>query len=149
MLNGLAYLLYAILSGHARRDLAPTRGEFEHIGASISEHIRFRFPKGEEARHYNVLQKLAYLAVIFGLLPLAILSGLTMSPGLDAAFPFLLDLFGGRQSARTVHFLCASGIVLFVLVHVFMVFVSGLWNNLRSMITGHYAIETGEGDHAG
>lgn len=147
VLNGLAYLAYSFWSGHVRRDLAPTRSDLEHIGTSISEHIRFRFPKGEEARHYNVLQKLAYLAVIFGLLPLVILSGLTMSPGLDAAFPFLLDLFGGRQSARTVHFLCATGIVLFVLVHVFMVVVSGLWNNLRSMITGRYAIETGEGSH--
>lgn len=147
VLNGLAYLAYSFWSGHVRRDLAPTRSDLEHIGTSISEHIRFRFPKGEEARHYNVLQKLAYLAVIFGLLPLVILSGLTMSPGLDAAFPFLLDLFGGRQSARTVHFLCATGIVLFVLVHVFMVVVSGLWNNLRSMITGRYAIEMGEGSH--
>jgi len=148
-LNGLAYLLYTLLSGHARRDLAPTRGELEHIGTSISEHISLHFPKGEEAKHYNVLQKLAYLAVIFGLLPLAILSGLTMSPALDATFPFLLDLFGGRQSARTVHFLCATGIVLFVFVHVFMVLVSGLWNNLRSMITGRYAVETQEGGHAG
>lgn len=147
VLNGLAYLIYTIASGHARRDLAPTRGELEHIGTSISEHIRFHFPKGEEAKRYNVLQKLAYLAVIFGLLPLAIFSGLTMSPALDAVFPFLLDLFGGRQSARTVHFLCASGIVLFVLVHVFMVLVSGVWNNLRSMITGRYAIETSEGGH--
>jgi thiosulfate reductase cytochrome b subunit len=147
VLNGLAYLIYTIASGHARRDLAPTRGELEHIGTSISEHVRFHFPKGEEAKRYNVLQKLAYLAVIFGLLPLAILSGLTMSPALDAVFPFLLDLFGGRQSARTVHFLCASGIVLFVLVHVFMVLVSGVWNNLRSMITGRYAIETSEGGH--
>jgi thiosulfate reductase cytochrome b subunit len=147
VLNGLAYLAYSLWSGHARRDLAPTRSELEHIGTSVSEHIRFRFPKGEEAKHYNVLQKLAYLAVIFGLLPLVVLSGLTMSPALDAAFPFLLDIFGGRQSARTVHFLCAIGIVLFVLVHVFMVFASGLWNNLRSMITGRYAIETAEGSH--
>ncbi len=146
VLNGLAYLAYGFWSGHVRRDLAPTRGELEHIGTSLSEHIRFRFPKGEEARRYNVLQKLAYLAVIFGLLPLVILSGLTMSPALDAAFPFLLDLFGGRQSARTVHFLCATGIVLFVLVHVLMVLVSGVWNNLRSMITGRYEIET-EGGH--
>jgi thiosulfate reductase cytochrome b subunit len=76
------------------------------------------------------------------------LSGLTMSPALDAVFPFLLDLFGGRQSARTAHFLCATGIVLFVLVHVFMVLVSGLWNNLRSMITGRYAIETADDGHA-
>ena len=80
------------------------------------EHIRLRFPKGEEAKHYNVLQKLAYLAVIFVLLPLVVLTGLTMSPGLDAAFPFLVEVFGGRQSARTIHFLCATGIVLFVIV---------------------------------
>ena len=103
-----------------------------------------RFPKGEEAKRYNVLQKLAYLAVIFVLLPLVVLTGLTMSPGLDAAFPFLVEVFGGRQSARTIHFLCATGIVLFVIVHVGMVLVSGVWNNMRSMITGRYRIEPAE-----
>ena len=115
VLNGLAYLVYAVVSGHVRRDLAPTRGAAARTSAqSICEHIRFRFPKGEEAKRYNVLQKLAYLAVIFGLLPLIVLTGLTMSPAMDAAFPFLLDVFGGRQSARTIHFLCATGIALFV-----------------------------------
>jgi thiosulfate reductase cytochrome b subunit len=148
VLNGLAYLVYAIVSGHVRRDLSPSGGELRHIGHSAWEHIRFRFPRGEEAKHYNVLQKLAYLAVIFGLLPLVILTGLTMSPALDAAFPVLLDIFGGRQSARTIHFLCATGIVLFVLVHVFMVLVSGVWNNLRSMITGRYVISAAEDHHA-
>jgi thiosulfate reductase cytochrome b subunit len=148
VLNGLAYLIYALLSGHVARDLAPSGGDLRHIGRSVWEHIRFRFPKGEEAKRYNVLQKLAYLAVIFGLLPLVILTGLTMSPALDSVFPVLLDIFGGRQSARTIHFLCAFAIVLFVLVHVFMVLVSGLWNNLRSMITGRYVIETGEDHHA-
>jgi thiosulfate reductase cytochrome b subunit len=148
VLNLLAYLVYAILSGHVRRDLAPSSGELRGIGHSLWEHIRFHFPKGEEAKRYNVLQKLAYLAVIFGLLPLMILTGLTMSPALDAAFPVLLDVFGGRQSARTIHFLCAFGIVLFVLVHVFMVLVSGVWNNLRSMITGRYAIPAAEDPHA-
>jgi len=147
VLNGMAYLAYALLSGHVRRDLAPTGNDLRHIGRSVWEHIRLRFPKGEEARRYNVLQKLAYLAVIFGLLPLVILTGLTMSPALDAAFPVLLDIFGGRQSARTIHFLCATGIVLFVFVHVFMVLVSGVWNNLRSMITGRYAIAA-EDHHA-
>ena len=68
-------------------------------------------------------------------------SGLAMSPGMDAAFPFLLDMFGGRQSARTVHFIAASFIVIFVAVHLVMVLISGVWNNLRSMITGRYAIE--------
>jgi thiosulfate reductase cytochrome b subunit len=148
VLNGLAYLVYALLSRHVARDLAPSGGDLRHIGRSVWEHIRFRFPKGEAAKRYNVLQKLAYLAVIFGLLPLVILTGLTMSPALDSVFPVLLDIFGGRQSARTIHFLCAFAIVLFVFVHVFMVLVSGLWNNLRSMITGRYVIASAEDHHA-
>ena len=88
------------------------------------------------------LQKLAYLAVIFVLLPLMVLTGLTMSPGVDAAWPWLLDVFGGRQSARTIHFITASLLVAFTLVHLVMVLVSGVWNNLRSMITGRYAIQS-------
>ncbi len=103
--------------------------------------MRFRFPKGDEARRYNVLQKLAYLAVIVVIFPVLILAGLTMSPGLDTAFPWLLDLFGGRQSARTIHFLCAVALVLFTIVHLFEVLVSGVVNNMRSMITGRYDIE--------
>jgi thiosulfate reductase cytochrome b subunit len=94
-----------------------------------------------------VLQKLAYLAVIFGLLPLIVLTGLTMSPAMNAAFPFMLDVFGGRQSARTIHFLCATGITLFVVVHLVMVVATGTWNNIRSMITGRYVIETEEASH--
>ena len=78
------------------------------------------------------------------LLPLMLLTGLAMSPGMDAAFPVLLDIFGGRQSARTIHFISASLIVIFVAVHIFMVLVSGLWNNLRSMITGRYVIDEAE-----
>ncbi|KAB2939498.1 MAG: cytochrome b/b6 domain-containing protein [Hyphomicrobium sp.] len=147
VLNGLAYLIYAAWSGHVRRDLAPTRSQLRHIGQSVWEHIRFRFPKGEEAKSYNVLQKLAYLAVIFGLLPLVVLTGLTMSPAMDAAFPFLLDMFGGRQSARTIHFLCAAGITAFVVVHLVMVVATGTWNNIRSMITGRYVIEPEEAPH--
>ena len=73
-----------------------------------------------------------------------LVSGLAMSPGMDAAFPFLLDMFGGRQSARTVHFISASFIVIFVVVHLVMVLISGVWNNLRSMITGRYVIEPSE-----
>jgi thiosulfate reductase cytochrome b subunit len=142
--NGLAYLAYSFLSGHVHRDLSPTRDELKHIGHSISEHARLLFPKGEEAKRYNVLQKLAYLAVIFGLLPLVFLTGLTMSPAMDAAYPFLLDIFGGRQSARTIHFLCAFGLTAFFIVHIVMVFLSGAFNNIRSMITGRYAIEPEE-----
>jgi len=87
-----------------------------------------------------VLQKLAYLALIFLAVPCMVLAGMTLSPGLDAAFPWLLDLFGGRQTARTIHFIVATLLVLFVVVHVAMVLVSGAANNLRSMITGRYAI---------
>jgi len=79
------------------------------------------------------------------LLPLMLLTGLAMSPGMDAAFPVLLDMFGGRQSARTIHFVSATAIVLFFVVHLVMVLISGVWNNLRSMITGRYVIEPAEG----
>ena len=144
LFNGLAYLLWSLGSGHLRRDLTPSGRELKHIGASIREHARLRFPKGEEAKRYNVLQKLAYLSVAIILLPLMLLTGLAMSPGMDAAFPFLIDIFGGRQSARTIHFIAATGIVLFFIIHIVMVLVSGVWNNLRSMITGRYAIEPAE-----
>ena len=113
----------------------------------IADHARLRFAKGEAAKHYNALQKLTYFLVIFGLGPLVVLTGLTMSPTMDAAFPFLPWLFGGRQSARTIHFLCAFSFLGFFIIHIVMVVLSGTWNNVRSMITGRYAIEpeTGHG----
>ena len=138
--NGLVYVVHTLASGHWRQ-LVPTGWQLRHIGGSLREHLLLRFPKGEEARSYNVLQKISYFAVIFVVLPLLVLAGLTMSPGLNARFPFLLELFGGRQSARTVHFVAALIIVLFVIVHVVMVLVSGVWNNMRSMLTGRYRIE--------
>ncbi len=144
LFNGLAYLLWSLGSGHLRRDLAPSGRELKHIGASIWDHIRLRFPKGDEAKRYNVLQKLSYLIVALMLLPLMLLTGLAMSPGMDAAFPVLLDIFGGRQSARTIHFISASLIVAFVVVHIVMVLITGVWNNLRSMITGRYVIAAAE-----
>jgi thiosulfate reductase cytochrome b subunit len=144
LINGLIYLVWSFASGHMRRDLLPSGKELSHIGSSIAEHARFRFPKGEEAKRYNVLQKLSYLIVALILLPLMLLTGLAMSPGMDAAFPVLLDIFGGRQSARTIHFISAILIVIFVAVHIFMVLASGVWNNLRSMITGRYVIDPAE-----
>ncbi|MFN3521575.1 MAG: cytochrome b/b6 domain-containing protein [Phenylobacterium sp.] len=146
VLNGLAYLSAAILSGHLSNDLWPRRGELSprHLAHEVVQHARLRFPKGEAARRYNVLQKGAYLAVILVLLPLMLATGLSMSPGMNAALPWLTEVFGGRQSARTLHFLTASAIVAFVLVHLLMVVASGTWNNIRSMITGRYAIEVEE-----
>lgn len=149
VLNGAAYLAYSLASGHLRRDLVPTRRQLapRHLWHEIVAHARLRFPKGEEARRYNVLQQLSYLGVAVVLLPLMVLTGLTMSPGVDAAAPFLLDVFGGRQSARAIHFITASLVVLFTLVHLAMVLLSGVRNNLRSMITGRYAIRTSDTNH--
>jgi thiosulfate reductase cytochrome b subunit len=145
VLNGIAYVGYAIFSGHLRRDLLPTVKELRAIPASIKAHLLFRHPTGDAAKRYNVLQNLTYLIVIFGLLPLVVVAGLAMSPRLDALFDGgWVDLLGGRQSARTLHFIAAFGILGFVAVHVFEVIVTGLWNNLRSMITGRYQVPVNE-----
>jgi thiosulfate reductase cytochrome b subunit len=140
--NGAVYLLFGVLNGHFRRDLAPTADQLavRHILADLWDHVRLRVPRGEAARRYNVLQKLAYLTVVFLLLPVMVLSGLTMSPAVTAAVPSLFDLFGGRQSARTIHFLVANLLVLFVFVHVVEVLLAGVVNGMRSMITGRYVI---------
>jgi thiosulfate reductase cytochrome b subunit len=144
VINGAAYYLIGLLNGHLRRDLAPTGDDIRprNIWRSIVDHIRLKHPVGEAARRYNVLQKLTYLAVVVVLLPVMVLTGLTMSPGVDAAVPWLTSLFGGRQSARGIHFITANLIVLFVIVHVVEVFLAGVWNEIRSMITGRYVIRT-------
>jgi thiosulfate reductase cytochrome b subunit len=142
VLNGAAYLLFGLLSGHFRRDLVPARAEMRprHILREIWNHMLLRRARGEAARRYNVLQKLAYLVVILVLLPLMVATGLTMSPAVTAAFPFLFDMFGGRQSARTIHFIVANLLVLFVLIHIVQVVIAGPLNEMRSMITGRFAI---------
>jgi thiosulfate reductase cytochrome b subunit len=142
VLNGLTYIGFGLWNRHLQRDLTPTRAELapRHLLHDIVQHARFRFPRGEAAKRYNPLQKLAYLGVIC-LLALMVLTGLTMSPGMDSAFPWLVDLFGGRQSARTIHWISANLIVLFVAVHLFMVLVAGVVNEIGSMITGRYRIK--------
>jgi thiosulfate reductase cytochrome b subunit len=140
VVNGALYVLYSIASRHLARDLAPSGNDWRTIGRSIADHLRLRHPTGEAARRYNVLQKLAYLAVIFVLVPLTILMGLAMSPWMNSVLPGWVDLFGGRQSARTIHFVAAWLLVAFVAIHLFQVVVTGLWNNLRSMVTGRYRI---------
>jgi thiosulfate reductase cytochrome b subunit len=141
VINGLVYVASSLISGHFRRDLLPNRAELRpsHLLQDIWDHARLRFPKGEAAKRYNVLQKGAYLGVIC-LLGLMVLTGLTMSPGVDALAPGLLDLFGGRPSARTLHFLSAGLIVTFVVVHLLMVMLAGPINEIRSMITGRYVV---------
>ena len=142
VINSFIYLLISLVSRHVQHDLLPARGEFSigHFAREIWDHLRLKFPRGEAARHYNLLQKLSYLFVIFILGPLMLGTGLTMSPGLDAAAPWLLQLFGGRQSARTLHFIAAMLIAAFIVVHLLMVVLAGPFNEIRSMITGRYAL---------
>jgi thiosulfate reductase cytochrome b subunit len=146
VINGTLYIIYTIKSRHLVNDLAPTANELRNIGQSIKDHIHFKHPSGEAAKHYNVLQKIAYLVVIYILLPLVILMGLAMSPMTNTVITGWVDWFGGRQSARTLHFIIAWMLVGFVLIHVFEVIISGFWNNIRSMITGRYEIKTHESE---
>jgi len=138
----LAYLLWSLLNGHIRRDLHITGSEWRpsRIWHEAKQHARLRFPTGAAALRYNVLQKIAYAAVLFVLLPLVIATGLAMSPGMDAAWPWLTAIWGGRQSARSLHFIAACGLVLFVIVHLVMVLLAGPLNELRAMITGWYRL---------
>jgi len=141
VLNGLLFGLYSLLSRHLLRDLFPWWKDLRRIGRAVLDHLLFRHPTGEGATHYNVLQKIAYTGVVFGLGPLIVMTGLTMSPQMDAAFPGLLSLFGGRQSARTIHFVACFAFIGYTFIHLLMVAVTGLWNNLRSILGGWYCIK--------
>ena len=138
-INGILYLLWSFTTRHVQKDLWPTVPDLKNIPRSIIDHVLLRHPKGEAAKRYNVLQRFAYLGVIV-LIGLMVLTGLTMSPGIDTFCPWLLNLFGGRQSARTIHFLSASLIVLFVVVHLVEVLLAGPINEVRSMLTGNYVV---------
>lgn len=141
------WFLASFLNGHLRRDIVPRGEDWRALPRDVAAHARFRFRHGPS---YNPLQKLAYATVFFVLFPLIILTGLTMSPGMDAAWPWLLDVFGGRQTARTIHFIVMVLLVLFFLVHLVMVVAAGPINEMRSMITGWYRAGPGtpgqEGD---
>jgi len=129
------WFLSSLVNGHIRRDVIPGPEDLRALPGDIADHARLRFHHG---RSYNALQKLAYSVVFFILFPLIIATGLTMSPGIDAAFPWLLDFFGGRQTARTIHFSMMTLLVLFFVVHIVMVVAAGPLNELRSMVTGWY-----------
>lgn len=131
----LVWFLASAINGHLRRDIVPKGADVGGLPRDIADHARFRFRHG---RRYGALQKLSYFTVFFVLFPLIILTGLTMSPGMDAAWPWLLDIFGGRQTARTIHFATMVLLVLFFIVHVLMVLLAGPINEMRSMITGWY-----------
>jgi thiosulfate reductase cytochrome b subunit len=138
----LGYMIVSLINRHFQRDLRLRRRDLApgHIAADVRAHLDLRFHDPEAPGEYNVLQKLSYVAVIFVLLPLVILTGLALSPGMDAAWPWLLDLFGGRQSARSLHFIAMAGLALFTVVHLTLVILAGVGNELRSMITGWWRV---------
>jgi len=141
VINGLFFTAYALISRHAARDLAPTGKDLRGIGKAVKDHIVLRHPKGDEAKRYNVLQKLAYVVILFVVAPLIVLTGLTMSPTIDTAFPWLLTIFGGRQAARTIHFIACFTFVGFIVIHVLEVILTGFFNNIRSMVTGWFVVK--------
>ncbi len=138
----LAYMLVSLINRHIQRDLAIKRGELapRHLLADLAEHLSFRFHDPDHPGRYNTLQKLSYIAIIFVLLPLMILTGLTMSPGMDAAWPWLLDVFGGRQSARSIHFICSALVGAFIVVHLVLVILAGAVNEMRAITTGRWRV---------
>ena len=141
VLNALAYFAWVFWSGHFRKELLPTGDDLKHLPQEIVTHAKLKFPRGEAAKRYNGIQKLTYFIVLCVLGPLIVLTGLTMSPTMDSVFPFLLWVFGGRQSARTIHFIVAFSFLGFFVIHIAALLLSHPWNGLRSMITGRFAIE--------
>lgn len=133
------WLVASALNGHLRQ-LIPGLADLRALPRDIADHARLRFHHTGE---YSVLQKLAYASVLFVALPLMILTGLSMSPGFNAAAPWLLDLFGGRQTARTIHFLTMVALVGFFAVHMAMILLAGPLNEMRSILTGWYRTDGG------
>ncbi len=139
VLTGLVYGIYGVVSGHFWKNLLPERRDWNRhaYGERIAQYLRRRPPDRAEETSYNVLQRTAYVVVIFVLFPLVIWTGMAMSPAFTAAFPWTAALLGGRQSARTIHFFVSWLLLLFLIVHVTMVARSGFWRRVRSMITGN------------
>lgn len=133
----LIWLLFSIFNRHLTNDLIPHKRDFKNLPRDIMDHLRFKFT---HAMTYSPLQKMTYIIVLFILFPLIILTGLAMSPGMNAAFPWIIDIFAGRQTARTIHFLTMAAFVIFFFVHIFMVVAAGPINEMRSMITGRYRL---------
>lgn len=141
VINGLIFTAYAFASRHITRDLAPTGKDWRGIGKSVKDHLFLRHPTSEEAKRYNVLQKLAYAGILFIVAPVIVLTGLAMSPTIDTAFPWLLTIFGGRQAARAIHFVACFSFVGFIIIHILQVILTGFFNNIRSMVTGWFIVK--------
>jgi len=138
VLTGLLYVIYGLVRRHFRRNLLPSSAElsWRAFSGAAAKRLLVRRPSAAEAHSYNGLQRLTYLLVIFVLFPLVIWSGLAMSLGFVSAFPWSVNLLGGRQSARTIHFFVSLALLVFLLVHVAMVWLAGFWSRTGAMITG-------------
>lgn len=143
ILNGIVYWLYSLARRHIQRDLLPTAAEIapRNVWDDIKSHATLHFPVGVDSNRYHVLQKLAYLSAVTLFIPGMILTGLAMSPGADSVAPWIVDLLGGRQTARLLHFACMWALIGFIVIHVGAVLLAGVGNQLRAMITGRWAYD--------
>ena len=141
VLTGLLYVIAGLFSGHLRNQLLPDAAgrSWQSFSGAFADHVRFKPPVDADAWSYNLIQRLTYLAVIFGLFPLAIWTGLAMSPAIESAIPFVVTVCGGRQSARTLHFFVSVALAVFLLVHVAMIWRAGFTSRVMAMVTGRAA----------
>jgi thiosulfate reductase cytochrome b subunit len=139
VLTGFVYVASGLFTRHFRKNLLPSRGDlaWPALSRSLADHIRFRLRDATQGSGYNALQRVTYLLVVFTAFPMAIWTGLAMSPAFVSAFPMTVTTFGGQQSARTIHFFISAFLVLFLAVHIIMVCVAGFRQRMRAMITGH------------
>lgn len=144
----LTYFVLSLINRHLQKDLALSRAEVApaHLWDDVKKHARLDF--GESVARYNPLQKITYSLILFIVLPVIILTGLCMSPGFNAVLPWLTDLFGGRASARSIHFICMALISGFIVLHLVLVMLAGPVNEIRSMITGRFRLTPSKGDAA-
>lgn len=135
---GLTYVVAGLVTQHLRKDLLPAKSDltWPHIAATISDHLSWKKTASDEAWTYNVVQRMTYLIVIFLLFPAIVWTGLAMSPALMSVYPFMVTVLGGHQSARTLHFVFSSLLLLFLIVHIAMVFLVGFRSHVMAMITG-------------
>lgn len=138
LFTGFVYLIMGLGTGHFRRNLVPDTADrsWRKLSMLMTEHLRFKSSALRDPRSYNALQRISYLVVVFILFPLVIWTGLAMAPGFTAVFPWSVNSLGGRQSARTLHFIVMIVLVLFTLVHVSMIILAGFRSRVRAMITG-------------
>jgi thiosulfate reductase cytochrome b subunit len=141
VLSGLLYVVSGVLSQHFRRELLPDGAELKwrSLRSCALDHLHFKRSSSDEP--YNVLQRLSYLGIVFVVFPFTILSGFAMSPSITSVFPWMVEFFGGHQTARTIHFVLANLLILFLFVHVTMIVLAGFSSRMIAMITGRSAAQ--------